>query len=82
MRKYMVYVDDGQHCFKVAVPANDKKSAEKFVRGNGKIISVNDVTNDFPIRLDGVIEALQKAHYGRTEIDFIARCLEFNDIAE
>lgn len=31
MKKYMVYMDDGRDCFKVAVPAKTEKEARKYV---------------------------------------------------
>ena len=46
MKKYMVYMDDGRDCFKVAVPANNEKAARKYVEGNGEVISVKDVTKE------------------------------------
>ena len=82
MRKYMVYLDDGRDCFKVAVPATNEKAARKYLEGNGEVIAVKDITDDFPISLDKVIQALRNAQFGQTEIDLVARCLSFNDIAE
>ena len=71
MKKYMVYMDDGRDCFKVAVPANNEKAARKYVEGNGEVISVKDVTKDFPISLDKVAQALKNAQFGQIEIDLI-----------
>ena len=59
MKKYMVYMDDGRDCFKVAVPANNEKAARKYVEGNGEVIAVKDITEDFPISLDKVAQALK-----------------------
>lgn len=47
-----------------------------------KVISVKDVTKDFPISLDKVAQALKNAQFGQIEIDLITRCLSFNDIVE
>ena len=82
MKKYMVYMDYGHNCFKIAVPAKDEKTARKYVEGNGEVIAVKDATNDFPISLDKVADALKNARFGQIEIDLITRCLSFNDIAE
>ena len=82
MKKYMVYMDDGRDCFKVAVPAVNEKAARKYVEGNGEVIAIKDVTEDFPISLDKVAQALKNAQFGQIEIDLITRCLSFNDIAE
>lgn len=82
MKKYMVYMDDGRDCFKVAVPANNEKAVRKYVEGNGEVIAVKDITEDFPISLDKVAQALKNAQFGQIEIDLITRCLSFNDVAE
>ena len=82
MKKYMVYMDDTRDCFKVAVPAKDEKTARKYVEGNGEVIAVKDVTNDYPISLDKVSDALKNARFGQIEIDLITRCLSYNCIAE
>ena len=78
----MVYMDDGRDCFKVAVPATNEKEARKYVEGNGEVIAIKDITEDFPISLDKVAQALTNAQFGQVEIDLITRCLSFNCIAE
>lgn len=78
MKKYMVYLDDGKDCFK----ATNEKAARKYVEGNGEVIAVKDITEDFPISLDKVAQTLKNAQFGQIEIDLITRCLSFNDIAE
>ncbi|MCC8077601.1 MAG: hypothetical protein LIO60_04525 [Oscillospiraceae bacterium] len=82
MKKYMVYMDDGRDCFKVAVPAKNEKAARDYVMGNGEVIAVKDITDEYPISLDKISDALKKAQFGQTEIDLVLRCLSFNDIAE
>ncbi len=82
MRKFMVYMDDGRDVYKLAIPAADEAAARKYTEGNGEVISVKDVTEDYPISLDKVVEALRLAQFGQAEIDFISRCLSFDRIAE
>lgn len=82
MKKYLVYLDDSTDCFKVAVPAFDEKAARKYVEGNGEIIAVKDISDDYPIDLNKVVQALRSAQFGQIEIDLITRCLSFSDIAE
>lgn len=82
MKKYMVYLDDGKNCFKTAIPATNEKTARQYVEGNGEIIAVKDITEDYPISLDKLELALKNAQFGKTEIELISRCLSFNDIAE
>lgn len=69
MKKYMVYMDDGRDCFKVAVPAKTEKEARKYVEGNGEVIAIKDITKDFPISLEKVADALKKAQFGQIEIN-------------
>lgn len=78
----MIYMDDGKNCFKIAVPAKNEKDAKEYVKGNGEIIAIKDVTEDYPINLEKVVQALKQANFGITEIDIIARCLIINKIAE
>lgn len=82
MRKYMVYLDDGRNCFKVAVPARNEKEAREFVNGNGEIIAIKDITEDYPISLDKIGRALANADFGDVEIDLILRTLSTCNIAE
>ena len=70
MKKYMVYMDDGRDCFKVAVPANNEKTARKYVEGNGEVIAVKDITEDFPISLDKVAQALKNAQLPRVWLHY------------
>lgn len=67
---------------KLLSPQPTKKSARKYVEGNGEVVAIKDVTKDFPISLDKVAQALKNAQFGQIEIDLITRCLFFNDIAE
>ena len=75
-------MDDGKSCFKIAVPAKNEKTAREYVKGNGEIIAVKDVTEEFPISAEKVANALLSAHFGEIEIDLITRCLQMNNITE
>lgn len=82
MKKYIVYMDDGKNCFKIAVPAKNEKAAREYVKGNGEIIAVKDATEEFPISAEKVVSALSSAHFGEIEVDLIIRCLQMNNITE
>lgn len=82
LRKFMVYLDGGNDCFKIAVPAKNKKEAVKFCEGNGDLIKVTDVTEEYPIDLSRVYTALLSAGFGQAETDFITRTLQETSIAE
>lgn len=82
MNKYMVYMDDGKDCYKIAVPADSIKDARKFVEGNGEVIKVREVNAEYPIDASKVSEALAAGGFSQTEIDFIVRTLTRTEIAE
>lgn len=82
MKKYMVYLDDGDNVYKVAIPAKDEKAAREYVKGNGEVIAVKDITNDCSISAEKVGEALKKAGFGETEMDLITRALHQINICE
>lgn len=81
MKKYMVYIDDGERCFKHAVVAKTEKAALKYCEGAGEVIAVKDITEEYPISLEKVKEALMFARFGETEMQLILETLENNDIA-
>lgn len=82
LRKFMVYMDDGEHCFKCAIPAENEEKAREYVKGNGEIIAVKDVTADYPIYLDCVADALKMRGFGQIEMDLILRTLNTCGITE
>ena len=82
LRKFMVYLDDGMNCYKVAIPEENLKMAKAFIHGNGDIISIKDITDDYPISLDKVFNALKQADFGDVEIQLITRTLQNTNIAE
>ena len=82
MKKYMVYIDNGDSVMKIAIPSESVKSAKKYCQGNGEIIKVTDVTDDYPISIDKVVEALKVANFGQVETDLIMRTLTMHNIAE
>lgn len=82
MRKFIVYIDDSEACFKLAISAETAKKAAEQVRGNGEIIAIKDVTDDYPIDLSKVKAALEKSEFGRLEIDWITNTLNNVGLAE
>lgn len=81
-RKYFVYLDDGRDVFKVAIAAVSEEAAKAWCSGNGEVIAVRDVTEDYPISADKVRDALRKACFGKVEQDFIVRALTEFEIVE
>jgi len=80
-RKFFVYLDDGKDFYKIAVAADCQRSAAAMCEGNGDVIAVVDVTDDFPISAERVRNALKAAGFQKFEMDFICRVLTEFDIA-
>ena len=80
MKKYMVYLDDGENCYKVAIPATSKAKAKEYVQGNGDVVNIQEV--DCFISLEKIAHALTNANFGQVEIDFVTRALCQMHIAE
>lgn len=72
---YDVYMDDGQDCFKVTVPAQSKQGAIDYVYGNGEIIAIreNEILKD--IDVDCLADTLKINGWGHMEIDVIIRLI-------
>lgn len=81
-RKYFVYIDDGEDFYKIAIAADSQRSAAAMCEGNGDVIAVVDVTDDFPISIDNVRNALKAAGFQKFEMDFICRVLTEFSVAE
>ena len=82
MKKFMVYLEDGDDVYKVAIPAKDQKAAAEYVNGNGDIIAIKDVSDHYPIDIIKVSDALKNAGFGKVEMDLITRTLCQCNIAE
>lgn len=82
MKKYLVYLDDGEHIMKIFVPAESKRAATAFCQGNGEVITTKDVTDEYPISIDKVAEALKAARFGEPEMDLIIQTLMITNIAD
>ena len=75
---YTVYLDDGENCFKEIVPAESKKDACEYCKGNGEIISVknnSEIGELDTIDLGCLVFTLINNGWGQTEIDLITRTL-------
>lgn len=82
LRKYMVYMEDRDSLYKVAVPAINEEAAKKYCEGNGDVVAVKDVTEEFPILADCVAAALKNYGFGETEMDLILRTLQITGMTE
>ena len=82
MKRFMVYLDDGDNVYKLAIPAKDEKAAREYVQGNGEVIAVKEVEAKDLISAERVAQALENANFGKYEIDFITRALQEINICE
>lgn len=76
MRKYMVYLEDKDNVYRLAIPASTPQDAIDWSEGNGDLVAVKDVTDDYQIRSERVADALLRYGFSRTEVDFLVRSLE------
>ena len=82
LRKYMVYMEDEDYVYKVAVPAEDEQAARDYVNGNGDVILIKDITEAIKITTENVSTALKKYDFSQIQIDFIVRTLQATGITE
>lgn len=61
--------------FVVTVPAVSEDAARDYVAGNGDVVAVKNVTQDYPIDIGKVVDALKVAGFGKCEQDIIQRVL-------
>ena len=52
------------------------------MQGNGEVVAIKDVTEEYPISVDKVKDALENAHFGKIEINFVIRSLQEIGICE
>ena len=65
---YDVYLDDGRDCFKVTVPAENKKDAEAFTAGNGEVIATGgEVYNTIASVKNGIASVVKNAPVANLE---------------
>lgn len=82
MKKYIAYLDDGESVIKVAVPANNVAGVKRYAAGNGEVVKIKDVTDEYPISSSKVKSALEWVGFGETEKWLIVRALELTGITE
>ena len=76
LNKYLVYVDNGKQTTKAAVTATSKKSVMKLFEEQGKVVAVNNLTEDHPIKADTLRDVLQASkRFDGLEVDWIIHAL-------
>lgn len=74
MTVYTVYLDDGEFCYKIVVPAFTEEDAIKYVEGNGEVIAVKE-NGLQDINISYLVDTLKSDGWGQQEIDIITRAL-------
>lgn len=69
-----VYCDDGVSCIKVTIPAESKKSAAEYVRGNGDVVAIKE-SDLQDINCDCLTDTLRRDGWGKKEISLITNLL-------
>ena len=64
--------------FKLTRPAKDEKAFHYQFDGNGEILKLKDITEETPISLGHLEKTLQKAEYGKREIELILALVQYN----
>ena len=80
--KFFVYIDDGNGVYKIAIAAVSEEAARAWCKGNGEIIAVKNVTNQYHIDQNRVQNALENAGFKPEEIDWMRRALVEFEIIE
>jgi len=73
-RMFEVIVDGGEHVFKTSRIARDEKDFRSVYGGNGEIVRIKDVTEDFPISENALRNALA-SKFGEAETEAIVYLL-------
>mgnify|MGYP004549276721 CR=1 FL=1 len=83
LRKFVAYLEDNyNHVDKIALTANSITEAKKYLHGNGEIIKIKDISDEYPISLSQVKKALLDANFGDVEISLILRTLQNTNVAD
>ncbi len=82
LRKYIVCLDIGDDFCNVAVPAENEAEAREYVKGNGEVIGIKDVTEKTKIYQGDVEYALKSRDFKPNEVDFMLRTLTLTGIIE
>jgi len=68
-------IDAGDSAFKVNRLARDEQDFNSMYGGNGEIVRLRDVTEDFPISENSLRSALESANFGEAEIQAMVHLL-------
>lgn len=70
-KMYEIIMEDGEHVYKHHGIYKDEKDARKSAEGNGEVVRIKDVTENFPLSGDKIFTALKNAGFGQIEANAI-----------
>lgn len=76
MKVFECIIDDGQNIFKTIIPSTNRRTLLAEWNGNGEFVKIKEVTQDYPISIDKVIEALEYANFVTVERQIITIALD------
>ncbi len=77
MRKlYKAIFETDTEAFKVYRTASSVSAFKTIYGGNGDIITIKDVTEDYPLNISLIIKALKNAGFSEIEIDAVASIIQ------
>lgn len=83
LRKYRVVIDTGENNFIEAfIPGRSISDVKRYCSGNGKIVHIQDITNEYKISHSRVSNILRNSGLTDIEYRFIVRALEISGITE
>lgn len=72
---YMVYCEDYENVYKIAVPAPNLKSAKDFIARSSLDVIKIKVDEDFCIDTDMLFKVMTQGGFGEVEADVVMRIL-------
>lgn len=70
-KMYEIIILDSEHVYKHHGIYRTEKDARKSAEGNGEVVRIKDVTENFPLSGDMIFSALKNAGFGQIEANAI-----------
>ncbi len=79
MKAYEMIIDSGENVFKCVRPAKDIKQLKYIYGGNGEMVRIKDVTEEYGIDIEylrDVLTGKRNGHFGEVETDIICSIVQ------
>lgn len=77
-KMFKLIMESGEHVYKHYGIYKNEKEARQYVEGNGEVIQVKEVTEDFPLDIDKLSRSLKQCGYGDIERNAIVSFIQSN----